>query len=74
MAIPADALLFISDAPEELNAAFISDAPEELNAAKKAGYQTCGSQRAGNKIIIDNNLFNVVTSFSSLELELGNQK
>ncbi|MCP9793969.1 acireductone synthase [Synechococcus lacustris] len=62
MAIPADALLFISDAPEE------------LNAAKKAGYQTCGSQRARNKFIIDNNLFNVVTSFSSLELELGNQK
>jgi methionine salvage enolase-phosphatase E1 len=59
MAIPADALLFISDAPEE------------LNAAKKAGCQTCGSQRAGNKFTIDNNLFNVVTSFSSLELELG---
>ena len=59
MAIPADALLFISDAPEE------------LNAAKKAGYQTCGSQRAGNKFIIDNKLFNVVTSFSSLKLELG---
>jgi enolase-phosphatase E1 len=48
---------------------FISDIPLELEAAKKAGYQVCGSQRAGNKFFIDKNLFPVVNNFNQLKLE-----